>query len=248
MSYSADEYIDMIITYGACGGNGYAAGRLYAERFPERKHHPSNRVIQNCIQRLRETGSVFITRSLSYGVQMRFCTEEKILQAYENSGKSVRHIARSFGVSRNSVYRILDRNGVRLCGIQRLTRDEKQDDTCEDKELFYGPRISDYRKPITHFGCTVKVGEMYIGLLAQCEKARKMLSSLTQASIEIDLLFESIDFYMSEKFVDKQKELEAICNPIVTKLYQSGGASGDFPDASGAESNPGDGPIIEKVD
>lgn len=131
MSYSADEYIDMIITYGACGGNGYAAGRLYAERFPERKHHPSNRVIQNCIQRLRETGSVFITRSLSYGVQMRFCTEEKILQAYENSGKSVRHIARSFGVSRNSVYRILDRNGVRLCGIQRLTRDEKQDDTCE---------------------------------------------------------------------------------------------------------------------
>jgi len=27
-----------------------------------------------------------------------------------------------------------------------------------------------------------------------------------------------------EEFADKQKELEAVCNPIVTKLYQSGGA------------------------
>ncbi|KYN17257.1 Heat shock 70 kDa protein 1 [Trachymyrmex cornetzi] len=53
-----------------------------------------------------------------------------------------------------------------------------------------------------------------------------------------------------EKFVDKQKELEAICNPIVTKLYQSGGAPGGFPDAGGAESNPSDGtgPTTEEVD
>ncbi|XP_012063430.1 PREDICTED: heat shock 70 kDa protein cognate 4 isoform X2 [Atta cephalotes] len=40
-----------------------------------------------------------------------------------------------------------------------------------------------------------------------------------------------------EEFVDKQKELEALCNPIVTKLYQSAN-----PGAGGA------GPTIEEVD
>ncbi|XP_011638214.1 heat shock 70 kDa protein cognate 4 [Pogonomyrmex barbatus] len=58
-----------------------------------------------------------------------------------------------------------------------------------------------------------------------------------------------------EEFADKQKELEAICNPIVTKLYQSGGAPGGFPGgfpgAGGAGANPGSGgagPTIEEVD
>jgi L1 cell adhesion molecule like protein len=54
-----------------------------------------------------------------------------------------------------------------------------------------------------------------------------------------------------EEFADKQKELEAICNPIVTKLYQSGGAPGGFPGAGGAGPNPGAGgagPTIEEVD
>lgn len=44
-----------------------------------------------------------------------------------------------------------------------------------------------------------------------------------------------------EEFADKQKQLEAVCNPIVTKLYQgAGGAPG------GAA--PGAGPTIEEVD
>lgn len=52
-----------------------------------------------------------------------------------------------------------------------------------------------------------------------------------------------------EEFADKQKELEAICSPIVTKLYQ--GAPGGFPGAGGAGPNPGAGgagPTIEEVD
>lgn len=52
-----------------------------------------------------------------------------------------------------------------------------------------------------------------------------------------------------EEFLDKQKELEAICNPIVTKLYQ--GAPGGFSGAGGAPPNPGAGgagPTIEEVD
>lgn len=60
-----------------------------------------------------------------------------------------------------------------------------------------------------------------------------------------------------DEFTDKQKELESVCNPVVTKLYQSGGAPGGgvppggFPGAqtagAGATGGAG-GPTIEEVD
>ncbi|KYN17256.1 Heat shock 70 kDa protein cognate 4 [Trachymyrmex cornetzi] len=209
MAYSANEYIDMIITYGACGGNGSETRRLYAERFPERKQ-PNSSAILRCIHRLRETGSVFVTRLFTHhygGVKRSVYSEEKILRAYED-GKNVCHIARLFGTNRSNVYRILDKYEVRPLQLEQNKKQQR--DTCEDEEFFYCPGITDYT---THFGCTVKessdstslisqfkikyVGEMYIGLFAQCEKVRRMLSSLTQASIEINLLFDSIDFYTS---------------------------------------------------
>lgn len=58
-----------------------------------------------------------------------------------------------------------------------------------------------------------------------------------------------------EEFDDKQKELEGICNPIITKLYQSaggapGGMPGGFPGAGAAPGGGGgsSGPTIEEVD
>ncbi|XP_076651358.1 heat shock 70 kDa protein cognate 4 [Halictus rubicundus] len=60
-----------------------------------------------------------------------------------------------------------------------------------------------------------------------------------------------------EEFADKQKELESICSPIVTKLYQAGGApGGGFPGAPGGfpggaapgGATGGSGPTIEEVD
>lgn len=54
-----------------------------------------------------------------------------------------------------------------------------------------------------------------------------------------------------EEFLDKQKELEAICNPIVTKLYQGAPGAAGFP-GGGAGPNPASGgaggPTIEEVD
>ena len=62
-----------------------------------------------------------------------------------------------------------------------------------------------------------------------------------------------------EEFDEKQKELEAVCNPIMTKLYQGeggmpdmsdlGGMAGEggMPDA-GAAGTGGSGPTIEEVD
>ena len=52
-----------------------------------------------------------------------------------------------------------------------------------------------------------------------------------------------------DEFVDKQKEVEAVCSPIVTKLYQgAGGAAGGMPGAGSGASGKGDGPTIEEVD
>merc|ERR1711913_38066 len=60
-----------------------------------------------------------------------------------------------------------------------------------------------------------------------------------------------------EEFQEKQKEVEAVCNPIITKLYQSAGGAGmpdmggmgGMPSAAGAASGgSGSGPTIEEVD
>lgn len=60
-----------------------------------------------------------------------------------------------------------------------------------------------------------------------------------------------------EEYDHKQKELEGVCNPIITKLYQAGGApggAGGMPNfgAGGApgasEGGSGGGPTIEEVD
>ncbi|XP_061347555.1 heat shock 70 kDa protein isoform X3 [Gastrolobium bilobum] len=58
-----------------------------------------------------------------------------------------------------------------------------------------------------------------------------------------------------EEFEDKQKELEGICNPVIAKMYQGGGAGGgdvpmgdDMPGGGSAGSGSGPGPKIEEVD
>ena len=66
-----------------------------------------------------------------------------------------------------------------------------------------------------------------------------------------------------DEYADKQKEVEGICNPIITKLYQQAGgapggmpgegmpgagAGGPQPGAAGAGGASGQGPTIEEVD
>merc|ERR1711879_259171 len=60
-----------------------------------------------------------------------------------------------------------------------------------------------------------------------------------------------------DEYKDKQKEVEGICNPIVTKLYQAaGGAPGGMPGMGGMPGGPGadtapgagSGPTVEEVD
>ena len=84
------------------------------------------------------------------------------------------------------------------------------------------------------------------------EKVAAQLSSSDKESIE-KALNETIEWIEAnqmaevEEFEHKLKELEAICNPIITRMYQGGGGapppSGSAPSAGG-----GGGPKIEEVD
>jgi len=84
-------------------------------------------------------------------------------------------------------------------------------------------------------------------ILDKCDEAIKWLDANQLAEVE--------------EFNDKQKEVESVCNPIITKLYAaSGGAPGGMPDmggmggmpggaeAGGATGASGQGPTIEEVD
>ena len=58
-----------------------------------------------------------------------------------------------------------------------------------------------------------------------------------------------------DEFQDKQREVEGVCNPIITKLYQAGGAMPGMPGgmpggapAAASDAAPGAGPTIEEVD
>jgi len=65
---------------------------------------------------------------------------------------------------------------------------------------------------------------------------------------------ESNQLAEKEEFDAKQKELEAVSNPIMMKAYQAGGAPGGMPGGMpGAEgfpdmNAPGAGPSVEEVD
>merc|ERR1712244_130283 len=71
----------------------------------------------------------------------------------------------------------------------------------------------------------------------KCDEAIKWLDANQLAEID--------------EFKDKQKEVEGVCNPIITKLYQAGGMGGGMPGGAGGAAPGGAGgagPTIEEVD
>merc|ERR1711963_683158 len=54
----------------------------------------------------------------------------------------------------------------------------------------------------------------------------------------------------TDEFQHKQKEVEGICNPIISKLYQQSGGmpNGGMPNGAGAANGQGSGPTVEEVD
>lgn len=78
-------------------------------------------------------------------------------------------------------------------------------------------------------------------IVNKCNEAISWIDSNTDAS--------------KEEYDKRQKELEHICNPVITKLYQGAGGAppgaGGFPQGGGAptsDSTSSGGPTIEEVD
>merc|ERR1711913_221958 len=79
-------------------------------------------------------------------------------------------------------------------------------------------------------------------ITSKCDEALKWLDGNQLAEVE--------------EFQDKQKEVEAICNPIISKLYQQGGAPGGGMPNGMPNGNPNgmpkgtsnSGPTIEELD
>lgn len=107
--YSYAEMADIHLTYGAANGNGREAARLYAERFPQRRH-PHHSTFPSVDRRLRETGT--FRPHLADTGRPRFVRtpqlEETILEAVsENPQTSTRSVASDVGVSNSTVWSVL---------------------------------------------------------------------------------------------------------------------------------------------
>ncbi|XP_072758743.1 uncharacterized protein [Anoplolepis gracilipes] len=116
MEFTAEEYTEMIIAYGAAGRNARAAARLYAEQFPGRDSHPAFNTILRCVQRTRETGFVGLSINQRYAgrvIQHQVHEEERVLRAFEEDpGLSVCRAAEILHLPRCMVHRVLQRNGL----------------------------------------------------------------------------------------------------------------------------------------
>ncbi|XP_011871753.1 PREDICTED: uncharacterized protein LOC105564168 [Vollenhovia emeryi] len=106
--FTASEYVDMILAYGASGECGRSAARLYAQRFPGRRWHPTGSSILKCVQRARETGSVQPAKqhdAVPWKLHTRH--EERVIRMFENNPEySIRRVARLLNLPKGAVHRI----------------------------------------------------------------------------------------------------------------------------------------------
>lgn len=85
------------------------------------------------------------------------------------------------------------------------------------------------------------------------EKLASQLSASDKETME-KALTESISWLDAnqlaevEEFEHKLKELEGVCNPIITRLYQGAGGAGPAPAGAAPSGGSGAGPKIEEVD
>jgi len=142
MSYTTEEYTYMIYFYGMARGNARAAERLYAERFPNRRH-PLSSTITACFQRAIETGVLAVHQHRDRAVHRHVNDDERILRAFEeNPQTSIRRVSRALGVPQTTVHRVLRENGLHPYHFQRvqqvLARDEiERIYFCEGILIFY---------------------------------------------------------------------------------------------------------------
>lgn len=118
MNYSREELVDMIFILGESQKNCFLASRIYAERYPERRH-PDKRSLQNLMERFSQTGKVEYPKPVR---DKPVRTEEKeldvMLQVVENPSVSQENVADALNVSKSTVQRVLKQNRFHAYHIQ----------------------------------------------------------------------------------------------------------------------------------
>ncbi|KAJ8911973.1 hypothetical protein NQ315_003251 [Exocentrus adspersus] len=118
MDYNKEELVDMIFILGESLKNCFLASRLYAQRYPERRH-PDRRSLQNLLERFTQTGHTEYTKPVR---NRSVRTEENelavLLQVTENPSTSQKAIGDAVGVSETTVQRILKENRFHAYHIQ----------------------------------------------------------------------------------------------------------------------------------
>lgn len=122
VNYNNEEYVDMIMVYGAAEGNAERARQIYFERFPNRQT-PCQNTFLRLIQRARATGNVQPRHGHGGGrpQQMEVNVEEAILDMIDaDPTTSTRQIAQQVEVSQSCVWNTLHRNGLYPYHFQRV--------------------------------------------------------------------------------------------------------------------------------
>jgi len=143
MSYTSEEYTDMIICYGMAEENAEAV--FMRSDFPIANGAPSPKAIRKCVLRAKETGYLLPNKRNRSGAPIRrnIDDEEEVLREFEeNPGTSVRRAAHAFGLSRTTVHLILRQNGLRPFHYQRVQQLLEQDAApriqfCEGIRIFF---------------------------------------------------------------------------------------------------------------
>lgn len=110
MNYCQEDLISMIYVIGECYGNCLLASRIYAQKFPNRRH-PDNRMLQILKERFDRTGSVgYEKRTRTKSVLNEENTLAVTLSVVENPEISVRQISRALDISKSSVGQCIKQN------------------------------------------------------------------------------------------------------------------------------------------
>lgn len=118
MSLTQEELVDMIFVLGECERNPLLASRIYAQRYPERRH-PQNASFRTVLERFVTTGSVQKKKRNRNSI---VATEERefhvVALLQENPHRSIREISKTVEISATSVYRIVKKHKYHPYHIQ----------------------------------------------------------------------------------------------------------------------------------
>jgi hypothetical protein len=120
--FTIAEYCDMHFLYGAAFGNASEARRLYSEYFPNRQC-PSAKTFTAVHNRLHETGTVevsMVDTGVGRSVRSVEFVENVLHRFEENPHLSTRAVSSEFHTSKNSVWRVLNEEGLYPYHLQKV--------------------------------------------------------------------------------------------------------------------------------